>query len=98
MQLIFVNRKTWAALANAHGYVALLLKLRITGKIQLHGLQNKRGPNGKKKSNIMVNGLDLIRCTQKTALFCLSLVQLNPFCNSVGKFIPIAGGKLRQVH
>ena len=51
-QLIYENRKTWAAPANALAYSGLLLKLRITGKIQLSDLKNKSGLNGinKKKS------------------------------------------------
>ena len=41
----------------------------------------------------MMSGLGFIRCKQKAALFYPFLVCLNPFCNSVGKFIPIAWGK-----
>ena len=41
----------------------------------------------------MMSGLGFIRCKEKAALFYLFLVCLNPFCNSVGKFIPIAWGK-----
>lgn len=45
----------------------------------------------------MMSGLGFIRCKQKAALFYLFLVCLNPFCNSVGKFIPIAWGKTQAV-
>lgn len=50
--LIYENRKTRAAPSNALAYAGFLLKLRITGNIQLSGLKNKSGLNGinKKKS------------------------------------------------
>lgn len=92
MQLIFKNRKTWAALVGTYVLCGLPLRLRIMGKIQLFALNNKKRPKDKKKFKHHSEWVRLNEaCAENHCIF--SLVCANPFGNSVGWFIPHCWGK-----